>query len=607
MYGDTKIVINSITYDNYSNNILVGVRKNQETEDSQTAEVVLDNAGKRFTNLNLRGLTAIISYDEGSGLTAIPTLTVVTQDDITSGGNYQTVLSLVGIPDLLAEDKASKEYIHNPTDIKTVKDLLTEVLDGTAVASTVTAEQATTDSYFNMYEGSIILVGQFLHIKERTVSSIQFYLKKTGSPTGDIIFYMRPTDESWLETKVLGDASTLTTSGVWYEATLDTPRAVDEDVTIYCYFPDGDSSNYVQVGYNSTSVVSGEYLGLRYASGEWNLYEALDCGYKYSYSEAGVDCFAHTTSYTATFDSESSLMDTYQPKGDFTIDEGESRLDVVNRLLDYVSDFKRIESDDQPHFFTIPTSGNSYTSDKGEFYSHSNRKALVIPNKQVVKSVDFETDGYTGSATSAASYALLPISGSPIRAYVSGSSQAQDVAEAVIVRLEVNAQVGSSNVPMNNYEQIWNYVTVNNTWNGSTTTGNIAYLNRVSMNGRFYQFFSFGRQGRKGIAGMSPKREVKLEQAQRDDTTLKWGMIRGLFEIIDENTDDIYERLNIIFEILENMGVKVDAMNSDLSDNIDNLLDEKVETLKLYIAGVVERWHVTKELIIPVTYTIPES
>ncbi len=611
-YGDTKVVINSITYDNFSNNILVGVRKHPETEDSQTAEIVLNNADKRFTDLNLKGLTAVISYDQGSGLTATPALTVVSQDDITSVGRYQTVLSLVGIPDLLEEDKASKAYIHDATNTKTVKDLLTEVFDGTAVASTVTAEQATTDSFFNMYEGSIILVGQILHIKSRTVSSIQFYLKKVGSPTGDVIFYLRPLDESFLESKVLSDASALTTDGVWYEATFDTPRAVDEDVSIYCAYQDGDSNNYVAIGYNSTGVVAGEYLGLRYAVGEWNLYNGkngtpnLDCGYKYSYSGAGVDCFTHTTSYTAVFDSESSLMDTYQPRDSFEIKEGESRLDVVTKLLDYVSDLKRIESDNQPHFFTTPSSGNSYTSDKGEFYTHGNRKSLVIPNKIVVKSFD-DADGFEGSATSAASFALRPITGSPVRAYVTDNAQAQSVAEAVILRLEVNAQVGSSSVPMTNYEQIWNYVTVTNKWNGSTTTGNIAYLNRFSMGGHFQQFFSFGRQEKKGIAGMTPKREVKLEPTIPVDTTLKWNMISGLFEIIDENTDDIYERLNIIFAILENLGVKVDAINSDLSDNVDDLLDEKVETLSLYIAAVIERLHVTKELIIPVYYTIPES
>ena len=106
-FGDTKIVINSITYDDNSNNILVGVRTHPETEDSQTAVVVLNNADKWFTSLNLRGLTAVISYDYGAGYVASPALAVMTQDDITSNGNYQTVLSLVGLPDLLDTDTAS--------------------------------------------------------------------------------------------------------------------------------------------------------------------------------------------------------------------------------------------------------------------------------------------------------------------------------------------------------------------------------------------------------------------------------------------------------------------------------------------------------------------
>ncbi|KKN23194.1 hypothetical protein LCGC14_0907370 [marine sediment metagenome] len=610
-FGDTKIVINSITYDNHSNNILVGVRKHPETEDSQTAEVVLDNADQRFTALNLRGLTAVISYDEGAGYTATPTLTVMYQTDITSGGNYQTILTLVGIPDLLAEDKASKDYFHNATDTKTVKGLLTEVLDGVAVDTELTATQDTVDSFHNLYNGGIIIVGQSLFIPSRTVKSIQFRLKKVGNPTGDITFFMRPTDYAWTESKVLGDASTLSTSVAWKTITLDTARYVNDEVYLYCEYQGGeaplldddgsvlDAGDYVAIAYNSTGVVAEEKLGLQYADTRWQTYQDQDCGYKYTYDTAGVDCFAHTTSRTATFDSEGSLMDTYQPGKSFRISEGESRLDVVNKLLDYTGDYKRGESDGAVHFFTIPTSGNSYTSDKGEFFTHSNQKALVVPNRQVVKSFD-DDDGFEGEATSAASYALLPISGPPLRTDVASSAQATSVAEAIISRLEVNAQVGSDSVPMNNYEQVWNYITTTNNWNGSTTTGNIAYLNRVSMGGKFQQFFSFGRQAKRGISGSTPKREVKTEEFILDNTTLSWGMVKNLFNIIDENTDDLYEKLNVIFLALEKIGVKVDFQERGIT--FEWVYSTLIQFLSDYysLGEIVPRWQVTEQLIIPV-------
>jgi len=605
-YGDTKIVINSVTYDNCSNNILIGVRKNAETEDSQVAEVVLDNADQRFTALNLRGLTAVISYDYGSGYVATPTLTVITQDDITSGGHYQTVLSLVGIPDLLAEDKASKDYIHNATDTKTVEALLTEVLSGVAVASTVTEQQTTMGSYYNMYYGSIIIVGQTLFIKERTVSSIQFYLKKVGSPTGNITFYMRPTDYSWTESKVLSDASALSTSPAWCEATLDTPKYVDDEVHIYCEYQGGDASNYVAIGYSAAGVKEREYLGLRYAAGEWNLYEDLDCGYKYSYSVAGIECFTHCTAYTPHFDGSDSLMD-FQPKDTFSIKEGESRLSVVNKLLDYTASYKRVQSNGEIYFFVIPASGNSYTSATGDFYSHANRKALVVPNRIVVKSVDYEDDGIEGEATSAASYALIKVTGPPVRATVANSTEANNMAAALIGRLEVNSQVGSETVYPANYEQIWNYVTVTNTWNGSTTTGNIAYLNRVCMGGEFREFYSFGKQAKKGIRTSTPKKQVKLEGYYPDEAYVPWGKLRETFDTINDDSDQLWTEFNIIEQILEMLGVKVDAVNSDLSDNIQDFLDLKVETLKLYIAGIVEKLWVTKELRIPGFKTISGS
>ncbi len=615
VHGDTKIVINSQTYERSSkgNNILVGVRKNPQTEDSQTAEVVLANADQRFSNLNLEGLTAVISYDfgDGNGYTAMPTLTVMSQNDITSGGRYETVLTLVGISDLLAEDKASKDYLHDATDTKTIKDLLTEVLDGTAVSTELTASQATIDAFYNMHAGSIINVGQTLFIRKRTVKSIQFYLKKVGNPTGNIQFYMRPTDYGWTESKSLGDASTLTTSGVWYSITLDAERVVNDEVYIYCDYSGGkaplldddgtvlDAGDYVAIGYSSTAVAADEKLILQYAEGGWNIFQDQDCAFKYTYDAEGVDCFTHTTSITATFDSESSLMDTYQPGKSFRITEGESRLDAVNNLLSFVADYKRVESDDAVHFFTIPTSGNSYTSDKGEFYTHSNTKALVVPNKLVVKSFD-DDDGYEGSATSAASFAILPITGSPIRTDVASSAQATSVAEAMILKLEVNSQSGSDSVPMNKYEQIWNYVTTTNNWNGSTTTGNIAYLNRVSMGGQFKQFFSFGRQAKRGISGTTPKREVKTEEFILDETTLKWGMVKNLFDIIDENTDDLYEKVNVIFLALEKIGVSVEFLDRGIT--FEWVYSTLIQFLSDYysLGEVVPRWHVTEQLIIPV-------
>ena len=612
-FGDTKIVINSITYDNHSNNILIGVRKNPETEDSQTAEVVLANADQRFTNLNLRGLTAVLSYDfgDGNGYTAMPTLTVMYQTDITSNGTYQTVLSLVGIPDLLAEDKASKDYQHDVSDTKTVKDLLTEVLSGVAVDTELTASQATIDAYYNMHNGGIINVGQTLFIRKRTVKSIQFYLKKVGNPTGNIQFYMRPTDYGWTESKSLGDASDLSTSAAWKTITLDTERAVDDEVYIYCDYSGGqaplldddgtvlDEGDYVAIGYSSTAVVADEKLILQYAEGGWNVFQDQDCAYKYTYDAEGIDCFTHTTSITATFDSEGSLMDTYQPGKSFKISEGEAKLDVVNRLVDYTGDYKRGESDGAVHFFTIPTSGNSYTSDKGEFYTHTNQKALVVPNKQVVKSFD-DDDGFEGSATSAASYALRQISAAPLRAYVASNAQAASVAAAIISRLEVNAQVGSDSVPMNKYEQVWGYVTTTNNWNGSTTTGNIAYLNRVSMGGKFQQFFSFGRQAKRGIGGVSPKREVKTEEELLDESILKWGMVKNLFDIIDENTDDLYEKVNVIFLALEKIGVSVEFLDRGIT--FEWVYSTLMQFLSDYysLGEVVPRWQVTEQLIIPV-------
>jgi hypothetical protein len=584
--GDTKIVINSITYDDNSNNILIGIRSDEETEDSRNVVAVLDNSDKRFSSLNLEGLTATLSYDYGTGYTATSPLTVITQDDITSGGNYQTVLGLSGDMDMISEDNASADYNHHWSSTKTVKDLLTEILDGQPVEEDLTEENLTGTGdagYYHLYDG----IGQRITINGRTVKTLSFWLKKTGSPTGNITFYIRDADDLTVyNSKVLANASTLTTSYVKYTVTFTTPVEITAPCYIYPEYTDGDISNYISVKSSATDVYANSWSALLPAAGAWTENTTTDCVFSYTYSYAGISVFEDCQEYTATYDSDDSLIDTFMPVDAFKISEGESRLNVVNRLLDYTACYKRSEDDGEIHFFTKPTSGNEYTSNKGDFYNHANRKALVVPNKIIVKSYN-DSDGYSGSSTSAASFAKKPIIGSPVRAAVISDAQASSMAAAIISRLEVNSQVGSALVPMDNFEQIWNYVTVVNNWNGSTTTGNIAFISRRSIGGVFQQYFSFGRQAKRGIAGLKPKRDTRTQQEILDDTTLTWGKVKNIFSIIDENTDDIYDKLNTIFLNQQDIAKFIEALDLTVF-GVSNLSDITIDENKDWVTKLIK-------------------
>ena len=102
------------------------------------------------------------------------------------------------------------------------------------------------------------------------------------------------------------------------------------------------------------------------------------------------------------------------PKDSFRIHEGDSRLSVINRLLNYTECVKRWEDDGKLHVFVPVTSGTTYDFESSladedhKFFSKSTRESLVIPNRIVVRSYEDDEQQYSGEYKSTESYALLP-------------------------------------------------------------------------------------------------------------------------------------------------------------------------------------------------------
>lgn len=110
-------------------------RNHPEEPYSQKARVVLDNSDGALTNLALQGFKGVISYGAitsvGEEYSACAPLWVISQQLESSPGKLDCVLSLIGIMNLMAEDKASASYMPEETDTKSVKTLINEILGAT--------------------------------------------------------------------------------------------------------------------------------------------------------------------------------------------------------------------------------------------------------------------------------------------------------------------------------------------------------------------------------------------------------------------------------------------------------------------------------------------
>ena len=191
---------------------------------------------------------------------------------------------------------------------------------------------------------------------------------------------------------------------------------------------------------------------------------------------------------TVVYDSEDSLLDVFSPAEYFSISMRENRWDKLQELLAYTKCKARIGNDGKLHILVPVVSGTTYAYEykwnvagDHSFFSKTVRLRFVEPNKIIVSSDPTHSPVYTGSATSATSYALDPkIYQAPYRRLVS-NAQATSIAEAMVEQKELNAEKGIASVPMNVGQELWDYVKVTDSRQGDTRIGNIQYLQRETV------------------------------------------------------------------------------------------------------------------------------
>jgi hypothetical protein len=460
-------------------------------------------------------------------------------------------LQLSGVPDLLSEDRANLDYEHDASSTKTVKGLITEIADGQPVPEDLSVSQTTGVQYVHLNGGSgendYVSAGQRKTISA-TVKKLAFKLKKYGDPTGNITLRIYEGDFiTQLGYKVWGDAQTLTASPQWCEVTFDTPLVLDQEVMLACEFTGGGSSDYVMLAYNDNSVIPGENYW-QYAA-TWEDLGSCECVYRYTYSYPGISVFNHCDSYEVIYDSEDSLVDVYCPKDSFSIKEGEDRLAVIDKLLFYTGCQRIFKADGMIHVFVPATTGTTYDSEYSLASGHSFfvkflRDALVVPNKIFVRSPKDAPVPIEGSATSAASYALLPVNDYR-RMVVDSSGQATSIATAIVSRLEINAQQGGASVPVNCGAELYDYVKVTDERESDYRVGNIGSITRTYKNypGRKPEYsmsFSFGRVALKSVRGTGQSNLTSRGFLRREsDGSIPWDDLYNEIAEIEYNLHDI--------------------------------------------------------------------
>jgi len=160
--------------------------------------------------------------------------------------------------------------------------------------------EANQDTQYNMYGASIIGTGQTFNASAGDVYQVKWYLKKSGSPTGNAVAKLYahtgtfgstgvPTGAALATSENL-DVSTLTTSFALVPLTFTTGYTLvaGTKYVITLEYSGGDASNYVAWGYDNSSPTH-EGNGVGDAGSGWIAVNAEGCFYLYVVSKIARD------------------------------------------------------------------------------------------------------------------------------------------------------------------------------------------------------------------------------------------------------------------------------------------------------------------------------
>ena len=290
------------------------------------------------------------------------------------------------------------------------------------------------------------------------------------------------------------------------------------------------------------------------------------------------------TSYpavTLTYDTgyDDSIINAFIPADYFSVAVNENRDGKISELLAYTHCHRRAEADGATHIFQPTVSGTTYDYEfrldvdtYHTFFSKALRHRFVNPNKEIVSSNPDHAPQYSGSSTSATSYALRAKIRTTYRRVVS-DAQATLIAAALIERDELAAERGSAVVPMNCGQELFDYIKITDSReNGDSRVGNIQYM-------QFNCALGIGNTD------------------GRFDLTIRFGKLnmQSISALLGDTTG---ERITQVV----GGGVSQDLINTiyALQDDVITLFKGQNEIIDYINQGIVQKWHVQDLMIIPV-------
>ena len=322
--------------------------------------------------------------------------------------------------------------------------------------------------------------------------------------------------------------------------------------------------------------------------------------------------FTTYTSFTVNYDSTDSLIGTFVPKDYFRVNLNDNRLEKIDWLLSHTGCKRREGNDGKLHILDPTNTGTTYdyeyefnVSGSHTFFSKSVRNRFINPNKVIAASHPDHSPQYTGSSTSATSYALDPKTQTVYRR-LDSSAQAGLIAAALIEQYELDAERGFATVPMNAGQELWDYVKVTDSRQGDSKVGNIQFLQRnvkipTGNEGlTFNMMIAFGKvtaqsllanmitaQGEAGVPAPKLPKITKLPNITNITNITKVTVLSPTTP-----TTPPFDPTQLIVAIQELFDYLVDTR-----ETLNALISAYND---LITQATVPKWHVTQQLIIPV-------
>ena len=433
---------------------------------------MLDNADGVLTTLDLKGYQGVISFglttSVGDEYSAVPTLWVVGQQLHSWPGRLVCSLSLAGYPNTLDADRANASYTPTTADIKTVKDLLTEVLKATlplrANSTAYALDDLVIPATSNGYTYKCTTAGT-----------------SAGSPpTWPTAIGATVADGTVVWTNV-GTELTVYSHALFYNPIFDS-----EDGIIDTFMPKDAFRIYLN---SSRLDAIKELLGYTKC-----VMRIVDTGQAHIFvpktSLSGSTWVANTAYALRDYVQPTS------PNNNWTyrcITAGVSHA-TAEPTWPTTAGGTVIDGSVVWEAETFDYEYKLAVADEHTFFAKSQRQRLVVPNYIVVSSEPHHIPQYTGFAEETESSALLPK-----RAYhnvrLSSNAQATTIAKAILAQLQLGAQGGAASVPLNVGAEVYDYVKVTDSRENDFRIGNIGYLNRRYQRGTWEMDFGFGGMG----------------------------------------------------------------------------------------------------------------